>query len=229
MIPLVSTINALNSATAFLFAGYLYTRTRTQYSASASYFTFFFLCYGVMWALYSAPGIMTASPYGAAIFHSLGDVMLFITSIVGVRISFFAFEKSLQKNIWTVLFLSAGIVYAILRYKYFAPHLVIQSGQYTYWQPNIPQWLVAIPGSVAAVASFVFMTVFFILGRRAGGDPGVYYRSMHFVVGMGCILAAAVLFFIVSIASPTLAVTSSLLSVIGLLIMLRGVLVYRTS
>ena len=228
MIPIIAIANLTNGIISALLAARLYARYKKsmpsgQRSEGVRYFIAFYTCIAIMWLLYATPGLVVSDLYLIMILQSLGDVLVYVGSIIAVQIAFLALNRRGAGTIVSIGLATTALVYILGRVLNPHSHIVSEVAPYIYWHADIPGWLAIMTGLAAAVSSVIFITTFVMLSWRARDNADVFRRSMSLASGMLLLFAASLIFFVFSTGGFIPAMTASLLGIAGLLITLRGI------
>lgn len=228
MIPIIAITNLINGIISALLMARLYARYKKSAptggrSEGVKYFIAFYACIAIMWLLYATPGLLVSNLYIIMILQSMGDVFVYLGSIIAIQIAFLALNRRGAGTIISIGMATAALVYILGRVLNPRPHILAQVPPYVYWHADIPSWLATMTGLVVATSSVIFITTFVVLSWQARNNAEVFRRSMSLASGMLLLFTASLIFFVFTSGGFASALTASLLGIAGLLITIRGI------
>ena len=230
MIPIIAISNLINGVIAGMLAGRIFLHHRKTHTdehettIGAHYFVALYSSLAAMWLLYAVPGIFVSNITTITFSQIVGNVFVYITSIIAVQIVFVSINKKFLGIIASTIILIFGLVYIFGERLYALQYIEVVSSPYVYWHPNSPPWLAIMTGVTAMFGTLIFIATFFAYGLYARGNSAVFSRAIHLAGGMTFLLSASTLYFIFSNSGGLVTTTlASLFGIIGLLVMLRGI------
>jgi hypothetical protein len=227
MIPIIAISNLINGLISALLAARIYIRRRHITDSGAKHgvtlFLYLYTAMTIMWFLYATPGLLVQNLFAIMVLQSIGDVLVYVTAILGLKIAFVALQRSDIGSILSTYLGAMVVVYIVGRIIYPFPHVQEIIYPYVYWHPHIPLWMQVMTGVVAICGSATFIVVFLMLGMRAKKNMLVYRRSYYLAGGMTCLFAASLIFFVFATGGFILTTGASLFGIIGLVLMLEGI------
>lgn len=230
MIPIIAISNFFNGVIAAILAVRIFSHHRKippnshAQTIGAHYFIALYAGLAAMWLLYAIPGIFTSDITIITLTQIAATALLYVTSIIAMQITFVATDNKLAGMILSIFILILGLTYIVSEKLYGLTYIQVVSPPYVYWHPATPVWLAAMTGITGAFSTIVFIIMFCIHGLRAKSNYAVYTRAMHLAFGMAFLFSASILYFLLSSSGGlVLATTASILGIIGLLIMHRGI------
>lgn len=227
-LPLVAMAGTANALVSIFIAGRLMLAYREHPQEALRSFMLFYLFFGIFFLL----------AFGAQLFFlqeqysiELGMLNVFAYFFLNMSIGFllgFPFHVMGRAHLARLILVGAlvySVAFTVARIFYFSPSIYQQLAEYTYWQPVFPDALRMLTG-LFAISTAAFVSVFFVHhGLAHKADRFVMYRSLWFASGIGVLLLAATVAFVLSPrfnAPSMLAATCIVLW--GLVLMTRGIL-----
>ncbi len=191
---------------------------------SPHYFIAFYVSMAGMWLLYSLPGIFVDNLQIITFSQIVGNAFIYVTAIIVMQIIFISINKRYLGIISSITIAVLGLAYIFGERLYASLYTPDIAPPYIYWHPNSPSWLPLMTGITAIIGTLIFIITFFVYGLQSRPNAAVYSKAFHLSAGMTFLLSASIFYFIFANSGGlVMTSTASLLGILGLLIMLRGI------
>lgn len=226
MIPFVSIadlINGLISGAIAVRLTFVYLKNRNQ---ATKHFMAFYYAFAVAWLFWATPELVVSNPYLVMATNILGYLGFFVTTAIMAQLPFLFFPERRQWGLFfSTLIITAAVIFLLGRLLNPLPHVREVIGPYVYWKPILAPWLRVLMGIAGAFGALVSALTFLYLGLKDRSNNLIFKRSMYLCAGLTTILLASIFSFILFKSGVFIGnAVGSVMVIIGLLLMLRGIL-----
>ena len=223
MIPIVSItdfVNGVISAAIAVMLISMYDRTRRE---GILLFAGFYLCFAVFWLLFAATETVFFDAPSITISAVIGYVFGFAALFFLIQIPFLFLNKPRVGIALSYAVALSGFIFLLGRI--YEPALDAKTVilPYVFWGEAYSSRLRIFPGLTALVVFITFFCTFFYLSFTSNPRSGARRVAIKFCLGSGLLLLASTTFYFFSYGGFFASIISSVICIIGLIIMLFGV------